>query len=373
MSSATANHVSKDESQIDWPVELNNLAFAHGRPNIYGRIKATPEDFVVREIMDVTPCGEGEHIWLDVSKVRNNTDRVARELAKFAGVAFRDVGYSGIKDFQAVTRQWFSIWRPKGSDLNWSKFEVEGVTVNTVAQHSRKIKRSTHSRNYFEICVRGLGLEQDAIAVLESTSFMQLGTRLELIAAQGVPNYFGPQRFGRNGSNIPQALAMFAGTKRVKDRNIRGLLLSSARSCIFNRVLSARVLDDTWDNLFPAEPVNLDGSNSTFLAANLAEEQKRIRSLDIHPTAPMWGEGRAEFKTACPALENFEAACLANYRELQHGLESARLAHQRRATRAVPRNLNWAFKDDTLMLSFELLPGQYATSVLREIVRESVY
>ncbi len=365
MSKAVANNLSSDLDHYDWHAELGKLAFAHGRPTVSGRIKTEPEDFIVTEIMDVVPSGVGEHIWLDISKRRNNTDKVARELAKFSGVANRDVGYSGLKDFQACTRQWFSVWRPKGEPLDWSEFSVDGVRLEQIERHSRKIKRGTHSRNRFDIRIRDLSFhdsQEAGVALLES--------RLTEIGTQGAPNYFGPQRFGRNANNMPQALAMFAGRKRVKDRHLRGLLLSSARSWLFNHVLSARVAAATWDCLFASEPANLSGSNSCFNAVNSEAERARISAFDIHPTAPIWGEGREDFNLTCPDLAEFERACLAPFGPLLRGLESARLAHQRRSTRVVPHDFSWRFEGNSLVLKFELSAGQYATSVLREIVGE---
>lgn len=372
MSDSAPHCADSGQSDIDWPSELSNLAFAHGLPEIYGSIKSSPEDFIVREIMDVIPSGEGEHTWLDITKTRNNTDKVARQLAKFSGVSYRDVGYSGIKDFQAVTRQWFSVWRPKGHELDWSSFEMTGVTLNKVVKHNRKIKRSTHKRNFFQICVRNLSLDPCCQVELNKLAIERLDSRLHTIAEQGVPNYFGAQRFGRNASNMPQVLDMFAGSRRVKDRHLRSLLLSSARSWIFNRVLSARINDNTWNTLFAAEPANLNGSNSVFIASNSPEEQRRIKLLDIHPTSPMWGDGRHEFELSCPELAAFENQQVSDLRDLKLGLESARIAHQRRATRTIPENLKWVLDNDSLILCFELSPGQYATSVLRETVKESV-
>ena len=109
--------------RLDWWQMLSGLSYANGVPEVTALIKQRPEDFIVIEQMDIDPSGAGEHIRLDISKVRRNTDWVAKSLARFAGVSNRDVGYSGMKDFNAVTRQWFSVWRPKGESLDWSSYE----------------------------------------------------------------------------------------------------------------------------------------------------------------------------------------------------------------------------------------------------------
>jgi len=104
-----------------WSTKLEDLAYLYGKPQSKGQLKSIPEDFIVHEVMEVTPCGEGEHYWLDISKVKCNTEQVAKALAKFADVHVRDVGYSGMKDFFAQTRQWFSVWKPKGGQPAWQE------------------------------------------------------------------------------------------------------------------------------------------------------------------------------------------------------------------------------------------------------------
>ena len=368
MTQAEVSKTGNDLTQLDYLSELQAMAFAYGEPEVFGQVKQSPEHFIVTEIMDVQPSGEGEHYWLDITKTRLNTDAVAKSLARFSGVANRDVGYSGMKDFHAITRQWFSVWRPKGGDLDWSQYEHDRVSVNQVVKHSRKIKRGTHKANQFQIRIAGIrGVEhiQDL-----------LNSRLERVAKSGVPNYYGSQRFGRGANNVPQALDMFAGTKRVKDRNLRGILLSSARSWLFNKVVSARVNAGTWQSLYIGEPANLDGSNSVFSVVNVEAETLRLNDLDIHPTAPLWGE-KAERVGHNPQLEMsselvaLEHDAMANYAPLKQGLENARVEYQRRAIRLVPKKMEWTFDNDDLCISFELQSGQFATSVLRELVRES--
>lgn len=374
----TVFSTDQDLSQVDWLAQFKELAYAYGSPEVVGVIKQSPEHFMVTEVMDIEPSGEGEHYWLDITKMRLNTDAVAKSLARFSGVSNRDVGYSGMKDFHAVTRQWFSVWRPKGDELDWSKYCLDGVSVNQVVKHSRKIKRGTHKANHFQIRVVGLValdlIEADAVDAENIRTL--LDARLARIKQQGVPNYFGAQRFGRGANNIPQALAMFAGKRRVKDRNLRGILLSSARSWLFNCVVSERVKINTWQSLYAGEPANLNGSNSVFPVVDLDAETERLRLLDIHPTAPLWGErserNRAELTVEmCVELMDLESSAMADYQLLKQGLEDARVEYQRRASRLVPIDLSWDHDDGDLCLSFDLQRGQFATSLLRELVREA--
>lgn len=365
---------------IDWVAELGALNHAYGHPLISGALKTAPEDFIVTELMDIEPVGEGEHTWLDITKTRCNTDAVAKSLARFAGVAYRDVAYSGMKDFHAVTRQWFSVWRPKGEPLNWSEFALDGVQVHAVVKHTRKIKRGTHRANAFTIRARSLVLSDlnNNVATSENTDIeIALEQRLQLIKKSGVPNYFGEQRFGRNANNMRQAVDMLINGKRIKDRNLRGLLLSSARSWLFNHCVSARISNNTWQQLYDNEPANLNGSNSVFTSENSLAEKGRLADLDIHPTAPMWGDGTDKSMLKSVELREFESSTLSQFKALMVGLENARVDYQRRPIRSIPANLDWQFERcengnvHGLVIHFELQSGQFATSVMRELLREA--
>ena len=379
-----SNSQEQDDAQAlrNWPQLLDNLSYANGEPEVFADIKASPEDFVVTEQMDVEPTGEGEHIWLDITKVRRNTDAVAKSLARFAGVANRDVGYSGLKDFDAVTRQWFSVWRPKGAPLDLDNYQFDGVTINSIKSHSRKIKRGTHRSNHFQIRLKALelhsevlgtrALNDDALDLSDLKSSLE--ARLNAIQKIGAPNYFGTQRFGRNAGNLPQALAMFNGDKRVKDRNLRGILLSSARSWLFNSVLSQRIVNGSWQRLFIGEPANLDSTNSVFTVENELADVERLKRLDIHPTAPLWGQGSKESISGfSEELLNLETTAMAPYADLQIGVENARIDYQRRAIRLAAKKLTWRYEQTEsnqidCILDFELNRGQFATSILRELV-----
>ena len=320
-------------------------------------IKASPSDFVVQEIMDFQPCGQGEHFWLDITKKGLSTERVARTLAKFSGVAYKDVGYSGMKDVQAVTRQWFSVWMPKQLAFDWTGFDMPDVTINSVNKHARKIKRATHSGNRFKILIRDFSGDS---SLLEQ--------RLEAIEAHGVPNYFGAQRFGRDASNLSGAADWFAGKVKLKDKYMRGIVLSSARAFMFNLVVSGRVSEGSWCQLKPNEPAALEGSNSIFVSNDEGANQQRLMSLDIHPTAPMWGSGSSQKTADYSDLASWEYDLLSDHKVFLEGLEEKGLEYQRRALRSVPKHVNISTQDDNISVSFELQKGQFATSVIRELV-----
>jgi tRNA pseudouridine13 synthase len=331
-----------------------DLPFAHGGPPLTGRLRSTPDDFRVEEILGYGPDGEGEHVFLEVEKCGENTEWVVRELAKFAGANPASVGFAGMKDRHAVTVQAISVQLPGKDEPDWSAFGGESVNVRSLGRTRRKIKRGALRGNRFVITVRGI--EGDR-AVAEA--------RLAAIVDHGVPNYFGEQRFGREAGNIGQARAMFAG-RRV-DRAKRSMLLSAARSHLFNAVLAERVANGHWAAPIDGEVYSLAGSRSFFGPEAINDTlTARLASFDIHPSGPLWGRG--EPPTAAAAAE-LELRVAAADNDLAHGLAAAGMDQERRALRLRPDDLSWRWLDDALEVSFALPAGAYATTVLREVVQ----
>jgi len=222
----------------DWPRVL-------GQPDARGLIRSCPEDFRVDEELGFEADGEGEHLLIHLRKRNRNTDQVARQLARHAGVRARDVSYCGLKDRVAVTTQWFSIWLPGKPDPDWSSLEDDDVKILSQTRHRKKLPRGALRANRFTLVLRELEGDREA-----------LEKRLVRVLEQGVPNYFGEQRFGRGGSNLQAAQSMFAG-HRVKDRHLRGLYLSAARSFLFNEVLAARIAEGNWNQVLAGEALML--------------------------------------------------------------------------------------------------------------------
>ena len=329
---------------------MSLLPRAHGAPPARGVIRTEPEDFRVEELLGFEPDGAGEHALVLVEKRSANTHWVARMLADHAGVARGDVGYAGAKDRHAVARQWFSVRLASRSDPDWSALTAEGVSVLSAARHRRKLKRGAHAGNAFRLRVRGVTGDID-----------QLGPRLRVVAEAGVPNYFGTQRYGQ--SNLQAARELFAG--KALPRVQRGFALSAARSALFDAVLAARVAAGTWNRLLPGDLANLAGSASWFAVGAVdATLEARVHGLDVHPTGPLWGRGDPPSAGEVRALERTTAA----QHEYARGLEQAGLAQERRALRVLPARLTWEIGRDELAIAFELPPGAYATSVLRELI-----
>ena len=334
---------------------MSEPARAHGASVLTARIRVSAEDFFVEELPAFEASGAGEHLLLTIEKRGMNTAFAAKRIAAWAGVDESAIGQAGMKDRHAVTRQRFTVWLPKKVAPDFDALQSDDLRVLDHAWHARKLPRGALAGNRFVLVLREVEGQRDAI-----------DARLQAIATQGVPNYFGEQRFGRGGNNVQQAVAMFAG-RRVK-REERSMLLSAARSALFNRVLTARVEAGTWNSALDGEVWMLDGSRSVFGPEALTDAlQARLDGFDIHPTGPLWGEG--ELRSGDVAREVELAAMQGDSAtRLRNGLERAGLKQERRALRLQPSELRWQWLDDAaLELRFALPPGCYATTVLREL------
>ncbi|MBD3669258.1 MAG: tRNA pseudouridine(13) synthase TruD [Gammaproteobacteria bacterium] len=330
-------------------------AFALESPQSRANIRQQAEDFAVTEVLGFEPSGEGQHRMLWIEKRNTNTDWLARQLARFAGVSPRDVGYAGLKDRHAITQQWFSLDLAGREEPQWDEFNSDDYRILNVAAHNRKIRKGTLQGNRFRLTLRNIEGDPD-----------EMELRLQTIARDGVPNYFGEQRFGRDGDNINQAWKMLQGEIKVKDRTRRGLYLSAARSLLFNAVLSERVLQSSWNRLLPGEAAMLAGSQSFFSVDRIDDAtQARLEQWDIHPSGPLWGRGQSPVSDEALRLEQ---DVLSNYRDWLAPLENVGLKQERRPLRLQVHELEWQWKDEaTLELQFQLEAGSYATSVLREL------
>ncbi len=328
---------------------------AWGQPPVTGGIRVNPEDFRVVESLGFEATGEGEHLWLEIEKTGRNTQEVATDLARVAGLSSRDVSYAGLKDRNAITVQNFSLHLGLAGKLDPDSIELPGVRVLSARRSARKIRRGRLAGNRFELTVRDVKGDLEA-----------LESRLQTISREGVPNGFGEQRFG--GNNIARAYRLFRGELRRKPGKAkRGFYLSAARSLVFNQVLNARIREGTWNRLIAGDWVMLDGSHSGFAAdPEDADLVRRCRELDLHPTGPLPGQDPSP---ATGEAGRIEAAVLSEYEELVEGLARFRLETQRRALRMRVSEMEWDWPEtDVLRLSFSLGQGSFATSVLREIV-----
>ncbi len=370
--------------------------------------KARTEDFIVNEILDIDFTGEGEHLWLQIQKSGMNTAYLAKLLSEWADIPLRDIGYSGLKDRQALTTQWFSLRLPKkqlpATDFLPSDIK-DNESIKILAQHwhNKKLNRGTHRANQFTITLSKVTFSKVTLQEVPFTDADKstVDTHLQNISKHGVPNYFGSQRFGHSGNNIKEALALFTrpltqkpaqqtqqkrGKQKRAPRERNAMELSAARSLIFNEILATRVRDGSWNTGLDGEVFNLNGSGSIFASESTDEAlQARLAANDIHPTGVLWGAGNDKVAGKAAQLEQDVVQQSELLAYFASNLEQREIKAQRRALRLLVEDLVWEWRDkctdkqtdkqiaqQTLILSFTLTTGSFATSVLASLVRQLV-
>ena len=327
---------------------MSELNYLYGAPLSKADFKTTAEDFMVDEDLGIEFTGSGEHVCLQVVKKGENTQYVAKLIAQKAGVSPRDVSYAGMKDRHGVCSQWFSVKVPIKKHIDFTELNSESVFVISQQRHERKLRTGCHKGNKFTITLRNVTHPLDILC------------RINAVRA-GVPNYFGEQRFGRDGHNLVMAEKMFAG-ERIRDKKLRGIIISAARSHVFNQIVSLRVAEHGLAKTMHREVFMLSGSNAFFEDAISDENIARLASGDIMMSAPMVGKSEK-------GLTEQEKTWLAPYQAWCDGLGELGLKNERRMLRLIPQELSVETLDErTLKLSFGLPKGCFATALLRELV-----
>ncbi len=315
--------------------------------------KVKPTDFKVTETLPFELYGEGEHLFLYVKKIGANTHFVAKQLADFFKVKERDIGYAGLKDRHAETHQWFSVHLPGIKEVPELPSHPEFKVIDS-GLHNKKLKTGAIKANLFELCIRNIEGDKKAIE-----------NRLDEIFAEGVPNYFGEQRFGRDQNNLVQARKMLEG-KRVK-KHQRSIYLSAIRSWFFNQYLAERITKNSWLTPQEHDHMALSGSRSFFKfePSELDDIVKRLKEQDIHIAAPMPGN---DFQSEYPELF---AKMQESWSKHIDVLDKVDAKTDWRSMRVIPSHSAWQWQQSegelSLLVSFELPSGAYATQVLQEL------
>lgn len=341
---------------------LPKLTYLHGKPESQGLLRKQKSDFKVFEQLPFLPIGEGEHLFIYIRKTGANTVFVARELAKYFKVKEQLVSYAGLKDRFAVTEQWFGVHVPGKQVYDLQDLAIEGVEVLKYARHNKKLRTGALTGNRFELILRDV------------TELKAIQNRWNDITSQGVPNYFGEQRFGIDGGNIEKAQALFSGIK-VKDKKKRGMYLSAARSCIFNDIISERIKQSTFAKLQKGDVLMLAGTQSVFHLDEVDDViEQRFSNKDVDITATMWGAGDLMTSDNPKALEQ---SISDKYIEFSQGLPRFGLKQERRRIRLTVQEPNIEILADdannrsslpSVKVCFTLPAGSYATTVLRELI-----
>ena len=324
----------------------DNLPRAAGDPLGSGILRAAPADFTVIEHTGIALRGDGEHVYLRVRKTGQNTRWLAKELARFAGIPYKSVSYAGLKDRHAVTEQTFSLHMPGLPDPDWDALAIEGVQVLDAGRHDRKLRQGQLSFNEFRIVLQDCPVTDTAA----------LQARIDRVAMHGVPNYFGAQRFGREGGNIELLLAQ--PELRRMPREQRSFAISALRSALFNGYLAERVAEGTWDQALDGEALLSDRPRGT------AEDDESMFVAERLPAAVLWGKSYGG--TGGLARER-EEAWFGRYPCLCAALERAGCRMSRRVMRARVVGLTCEQRNGWLEMGFNAGPGVFATVVLREL------
>ena len=360
------------------PNSVTHLPYPYAPSIVTATFKAQVSDFIVNELLDIEFSGQGEHLWVFVEKTNLNTVFVAKLLAQWAKIPTKDVGYSGLKDRHAITTQWFSLRLPTQAlpSIPFDTYTFIENKLNTDEQlqlltshwHTKKLQRATHHANQFIITLRDVKGDK-----------AQIDNQLHHIKQHGVPNYFGEQRFGRNQQNLNQAIELFNehtlnGKKpnRKYDQDKISMVLSAARSELFNAIVAKRVTLGIWDTALLGDVMNLAGSNSIFVPDAIDETiVTRLQASDIHITAALWGEGELKSFGAIAELEQAVIQDNPYYQQLAQGLIKFGLKQQRRPIRLIPTNFSWQWQaDGQLQLSFDLPTGSFATTIIDSLIQD---
>lgn len=325
-----------------------------------GRVGPAPEDFRVDEVPAYAASGNGEHQYLRVQKQLLTTPELLRRVARACGVNERDVGHAGLKDKYAVTSQWLSVCTKTPITLELDL--GPGVTLLEVTRHENKLRTGHLLGNRFAITLHGV--HEDALPRAAAIA--------ERLRDEGLPNYFGAQRFGHGGRNLTDALSWLERGGRGRNRFEQKLFPSVVQSEVFNRYLSARLALGR-QQLLEGEVVRLEGAGAMFRVDDVAKEQPRFAARDLHLTGPMIGPKLRPASAEALALEQRTCAEL--------GLDERLLDVLGRNAPGTRRDLLSPLRDlaveevaiesgRALRLAFTLPAGGYATEVLRQLTHE---
>lgn len=334
-----------------------NSPYPYGEPAISGLLKSQAEDFKVSENLGFEPSGEGEHLFLWIEKSTMTTHDLIEHVARDFCVKAKDIGHSGLKDKIAVTRQWLSLYLP-GKMYSLELPDISGYKLLAHAWHHKKLRPGTHRSNHFEVVIRNVESVPEVV-----------WQQLELIRSQGMANYFGRQRFGRQDDNVERALHAFINPRRARklSRSKKGLYISALRSFLFNRILSHRIGQGFWSKPLPGDVFMLSGSHSIFFEAINDVLLERFNQLDISSTISLYGSGKRLLQGDALALED---QVFAEHETINQCLIQQKAKLQMRATRVAVQDLNVThdLPEKFLRIEVTLPRGSYFTSLLNHFV-----
>ncbi|MBI1345507.1 tRNA pseudouridine(13) synthase TruD [bacterium] len=338
-----------------------------------GDCKATPADFVVEEIPAYLPSGEGEHLYLWIEKCDVAAEQLLKHIARTLDISQGDIGCAGLKDRRAKTRQWVSV--PAKLEHLVPQISTDRIQVLDQRRHGNKLRTGHLAGNRFSILVTQLRQIDEARAQqpVEPASLLeQLTPAIEFLATSGFANYFGDQRFGRDGETLQLGYDLLTGKATPRDipysrrKFLLKLAVSAVQSDLFNRALVERITDGLATTVLAGDVMELVASGGKFVAEDVAMEQPRAAAGETAITGPLFG---MKMKAATGVPGQREAAILARAGLTSQNLElyPDLLSGTRRPYLIRPRELQVRAEADGLRWEFTLPPGVYATTLLEEV------
>jgi tRNA pseudouridine13 synthase len=327
-------------------------------PGSGGALRSSPEDFRVDELPAYLPSGAGPHLYLKVEKRGRTTRDVVRAIAGALGVPERDAGYAGLKDRDAVTTQWLSF--PAAREPDPRALEGPGLRVLEASRHANKLRPGHARGNRFQVAVRGGDVARARACAAA-------------LAASGLPNFFGAQRFGRDGGNAAVGRALLRGDatpearRAARDRFLRRLSLSAWQSALFNRWLAERMRDGLFATAIAGDVLKKLDTGGIFTCEDPALDAARVARFEVSPAGPMFGH---RLRPASGEAGAREARLLA-----AEGIGPAELARgggETEGTRRAARlrvEVELEAIEGGYLARFELPRGSYATVVMRELTK----
>jgi tRNA pseudouridine13 synthase len=345
-------------------LDLNLPYITSELPGVGGVLRATPDDFVVEEVPLYEPQDDGQHLYVNLTKVGLTTKEVQIGLERLFGLKKGDVSFAGMKDKRARTTQTFSLSighkPPAFADAAGAKIEAAlPVQVNWVRFHRNKLKPGHLLGNRFVIRIRDLVAAQDVV-------YLRAQAIVERLKVTGLPNYFGSQRLGEGGANVRQGWAILHGEREKRDRWLQRFLISAYQSYLCNRYLAVRLERRLFDRLLAGDVAKKYATGGMFDVADVEVEQPRYAAQEISFTAPLYGPRMWMAKEDAASLEDEVL------RRAQTTLEDfgrVRVEGTRRMGRLLATDLAVEADDEGLVMRFELRKGAFATTVLREVMK----
>ncbi|MFC4452972.1 tRNA pseudouridine(13) synthase TruD [Deinococcus sonorensis] len=323
-------------------------------PGTGGRVRELAQDFQVDELPLYRPSGEGEHLYLHLEKTGHTTAHLMRELSSQLGLRPKDIGAAGLKDRHAVTTQWLSL--PAKAERRLEQFSLEGVRVLDVSRHTNRLGMGHLQGNRFTVRVRGApGTAQQAAGTLDT------------LVQRGLPNYFGPQRFGLHGLNAEEGLRVLRGESRLRDPAVRRFLVSSVQSLIFNRFLALRLERELFAGLLSGDMAKKHDTGGVFEVQDASAESERAARGEISATGTLFGR---KVKPLTQDAGTLEQEALAAFGLTPEAFSSRK--GDRRIIRVYPQDARVTEQEDGYTVQFTLPRGSFATSLLRELMKVEV-